>query len=141
MITNLSEQLRRDEGEVLHAYQDSLGFWTIGVGRLIDSRKGGCISRSESEMLLANDIAAKQLELTKALPWILKLDPIRQAVLYNMAFNLGVAGLLNFKTTLALIAQHDYAAAAVAMLDSIWAKQLPERSARLAEQLKTGEWV
>ena len=40
-LTKTVEQLRRNEGEVLHAYQDHLGFWTIGVGRLIDKRKGG----------------------------------------------------------------------------------------------------
>jgi lysozyme len=35
----LAEMLTRDEGRVRHAYQDHLGFWTIGVGRLIDQRK------------------------------------------------------------------------------------------------------
>jgi lysozyme len=48
MVANIAEQLRRDEGEVLHAYQDKYGYWTIGVGRLIDARKGGGISVEES---------------------------------------------------------------------------------------------
>jgi GH24 family phage-related lysozyme (muramidase) len=34
---NIYKQLKRDEGEVLHAYKDSLGYWTIGIGILIDS--------------------------------------------------------------------------------------------------------
>ena len=41
---NLIAQLRREEGSIPHAYQDHLGFWTIGVGRLIDERKGGGLS-------------------------------------------------------------------------------------------------
>ena len=32
--------LKRDEGVKLSAYQDSESFWTIGIGRLIDARKG-----------------------------------------------------------------------------------------------------
>lgn len=39
--TKLTAQLRRDEGEKLYAYQDTLGYWTIGIGRLIDRRRGG----------------------------------------------------------------------------------------------------
>ena len=41
---NLPAKLRREEGSRPHAYQDHLGFWTIGVGRLIDVRKGGGLS-------------------------------------------------------------------------------------------------
>ena len=44
MIENLTDQLRRDEGCVLHAYPDHLGFLTLGIGRLIDRRKGGGIT-------------------------------------------------------------------------------------------------
>lgn len=38
--TNLRDSLALDEGRVPYAYRDSLGFWTVGVGRLIDKRKG-----------------------------------------------------------------------------------------------------
>lgn len=37
----LASLLTSDEGRVPHAYQDHLGYWTIGVGHLIDRRKGG----------------------------------------------------------------------------------------------------
>ncbi len=49
LAQSITQQLRRDEGEVLHAYQDSLGYWTIGIGVLIDKRKGGGITKAESE--------------------------------------------------------------------------------------------
>lgn len=140
-VTNISEQLRRDEGEVLHAYQDKYGYWTIGVGRLIDKTKGGSISRSESEMLLANDIASRELAITKALPWSLNIDPVRRAVLTNMAFNMGVEGLLEFRNTLAVLRDGNYFGAAKMMLESKWARvDVPERARRLAEQMKSGEW-
>jgi lysozyme len=139
-VTDLRSQLRRDEGEVLHAYQDHLGYWTIGIGRLIDKRKGGGISEEESAYLFENDVAEKTRELRRRLPWFTKLDPVRQGVLLNMAFQMGVTGLLGFKNTLAMVERKDYAGAARGMLKSKWATQTPERAYRLSEQMKTGVW-
>lgn len=140
MITNLTEQLRRDEGEVLHAYQDHLGYWTLGVGRLIDKRKGGRITPAESAYLLGNDIAEKTSDVVQALPWVEQMDPVRRAVLQNMAFQMGIAGLLTFKNTLNFIKSGNYAQAAMNMQVSRWHSQTPERADRLIKQLLTGEW-
>lgn len=140
MIDTLEEQLRRDEGEVLHVYQDSLGYWTIGVGRLVDERKYGGITRAEATYLLRNDIERKTGALRARAPWIEELDPVRRAVLENMAFQMGVDGLLKFTTTLGLVRSRQYAEAAVQMLRSKWAVQTPERAHRLSEQMRTGVW-
>ena len=141
MIENISAQLRRDEGIKATAYQDHLGYWTIGVGRLIDSRKPGAGLRpDEIDYLLRNDISDRVASLTKALPWFDRLDETRRGVLINMAFQLGTAGLLGFKSTLALVAAGKYSEAAEQMLKSKWATQTPARAKRLAEQMKTGEW-
>lgn len=137
---NLVEQLRRDEGEVLHEYKDHLGYSTIGVGILIDRRKGGGITREESAYLLNNRIATKTAELVKALPWVAQLDDARRGALLNMAFQMGVDGLLGFKNTLAYIERRQYALAAVNMLRSKWAEQTPERAQRIALQIETGVW-
>ena len=140
MIDSLESQLRRDEGEKLQAYQDHLGFWTIGVGRLIDARKGGGITAEESSFLLRNDIERKTSALRARAPWVAELDPVRRAVVENMSFQMGVDGLLKFSTTLGLVRSRQYAEAAVQMLNSLWAKQTPERALRLSEQMRTGEW-
>lgn len=135
----LIAQLRKDEGEVLHAYQDGRGYLTIGVGRLIDSRRGGGITRAESAFLLNNDIDSKYNELIAALPWVTTLDDARQNVLMNMAFNLGVSGLLTFKLTLAYIRGGHYDLAAAEMLRSNWALQVGVRAKRLSEQMRNGK--
>lgn len=141
MIEQLTAQLRRDEGQRPLAYQDHLGYWTIGVGRLIDSRKPGAGLRpDEIDCLLKNDIADRVQALTKALPWFAKLDQARQGVLINMAFQMGTDGLLAFRQTLGLVRDGKYAEAADQMLKSKWASQTPGRAKRLAEQMKTGEW-
>ena len=136
-ITRLTDQLIRDEGLVLHAYQDSLGYWTIGAGRLIDARKGGGISEAEARLLLTNDIHRFHAELLEALPWVADAPEGVQEVLTNMAFNLGVGGLLGFRNTLALIKDGKCAEAAAEMLRSRWAGQVGARAKRLSETLSS----
>jgi lysozyme len=140
MIDNITAQLRRDEGEVLHAYQDHLGYWTIGVGILIDNRKGGGLLPEESEFILNNRIALRTRALREKLPWFDSLDEARKGVLTNMAYQLGVEGLLAFKNTLKFIQQGNYLMAAENMMLSKWASQTPERAKRLARQMITGQW-
>lgn len=133
-------QLKRDEGEVLHAYEDSLGFLTIGIGILIDKRKGGGLRPEESEFIFRNRLKLLDAELNNRLPWITKLDPARRGVLINMAFQLGVSGLLGFKNTLAMIEAGKYQDAANSMLQSKWATQTPARAKRLSNQILAGVW-
>lgn len=139
-VTCIEEQLRLDEGERLTAYQDHLGYWTIGVGRLIDARKGGGISRAESALLLQHDIERVERAIRRALPWADALDDARFGVMVNMGFQLGVAGLLGFAQTLASIKAGEYSHAADRMLASRWASQTPARATRLAEQMRSGRW-
>lgn len=139
-ISKATDQIKKDEGCVLYAYDDHLGYSTIGYGRLIDRRKGGGISQDEAEYLLNNDIDRVLDELSWKLSWYDTLDDARQAVLLNMAFQLGVAGLLKFKNTLAYIEAGDYENAAANMLKSKWATQTPARAKRMADQMRTGQW-
>lgn len=141
MRTELVRQLRGDEGERAHVYQDHLGFWTIGVGRLVDKRKEGSGLRShEIAYLLNNDIDDRIDALTRRLPWFQDLDDARKGVLLNMSFQMGVEGLLGFERTLALIRDGKYENAAHAMLQSKWAKQTPARAKRMADQMRSGLW-
>lgn len=140
MNDNITRLLRGDEGEVLTEYKDHLGYSTIGVGRLIDKRKGGGISKEESAYLLANDIMRFSTELDKRIPWWNSLDEARRGVLLAMAFQMGIDGLLGFKNTLEAVRLGQYEKAASGMLQSMWAKQTPERAGRMSEQMRTGQW-
>ncbi len=138
--SRLRAQLSRDEGRVAHAYQDSLGYWTIGVGHLIDQRKGGKLPEHIIDALLDYDITEHADELYRAAPWIATLPDVYRAVMVNMAFQLGVAGLMLFKRSLGFMKAGDYEAAADAFLQSKAAQQTPNRWARHAKQLRTGVW-
>lgn len=139
--SELARQLRGDEGEKACVYADSLGLMTIGVGRLVDSRKPGAGLRpDEITYLLNNDIDDRIEALTRKLPWFQNLDDARRGCLLNMAFQLGTDGLLKFVNTLKLIEEGKYDLAAHAMMQSLWAKQTPERAARMADQMRSGQW-
>ena len=129
-------QLRLHEGERLKPYRDTVGKLTIGVGRNLDDRG---ITAEESAQLLANDIAEMEREVLRALPWVARLEEVRQRVLVDMAFNMGIVGLLNFKRTLAAIEAEEFERAATMMLDSKWAGQVGQRAERLARMMATGK--
>lgn len=134
-------QLMRDEGCVLHAYQDSEGWWTLGVGHLIDKRKGGSIPAKIAMDLLDYDIDRTIHALFARFPWVMNLAPPRQAALCNMAFNLGLDGLALFKNTLAAAERGEWAKVKAGVLRSKYHTQVGKRAERVAEQLFSGEWV
>ena len=132
--------LVRDEGMVLHSYEDHLGYVTIGVGRLLDKRKGGGITEDEAMYLLENDVRRVCADVLEALPWVIRLNEARQAVVYAMCFQLGLRGLLGFRSTLDSMRDERFEHAVEGMKQSLWAKQTPARVKRMALQMATGEW-
>lgn len=135
----LIPHLVKEEKFVPYCYDDSMGYKTIGVGRLVDKAKGGGITRDEAEYLLRNDVERVTNALWKRIPWIKSLDTVRQAILCAMAFQMGVDGLLDFKHTLKMVQAERWGQARAGMLSSLWADQTPERAERLAKAMESGE--
>jgi len=133
----VTTDLKKDEGIVLHEYKDHLGYSTIGIGRLIDRRRGGGITMEEAEYLLNNDIVTRVDLLRKHLPWFdNKPVDVRRALL-NMSFQMGIEGLLGFKNTLKMIEKGQYVKAADNALKSKWArKDTPNRAARVTDWIR-----
>ena len=136
-LKKLEDQLIAHEGMVLDIYKDSVGIWTIGVERNLEHV--GLRSEAEARYLLRSDIVAIRAELEKAIPWIGDLDEVRQRCLMDMAFNLGVAGLMKFEKTLRLIAQGNLSGASQEMLRSKWADQVGQRAITLSRMMATGK--
>lgn len=145
-INAMRAELLRDEDERLRVYDDATGkpivpgtlvkgHPTIGIGRSLDTNG---ISAEESAYLFSHDIESCLAALSGRLIWWSQLDGVRQRVLVNMAFNVGINGLMKFRKTLAAIQARDWATAAAEILDSNAARQLPVRYERLAEMMRTG---
>ncbi len=141
----LISELVRDEGEKLTVYDDGTGravkpgmttqgHLTIGVGRALDVNG---ITPTESRYLLSNDIDRTLEGLRASLAWFDTLSDVRQRVLCNMGFNLGVNGLLQFHDLMRYCEEQRWSLAADAMMDSKWATQVGERAERLEAMMRT----
>jgi len=152
MANPVVEQLKRHEGFRKHVYKCTAGHDTIGFGYNLPAnplaltpfeikgyRQTG-INANIAEYLLLRHVEQIESTLIKKFTWFKSLNEARQAVLINMAFNMGLAGLFSFKYTLRMIESGDYEGAAKGMLQSKWAAQVKGRAIELAEQMRVGEF-
>ena len=137
MLTDiLRPMLKSHEGRRLRLYHCPAGKLTIGYGRNIEDNG---IYPSEAELMLDNDIKRSIDNCAKHVIGWLKLNEARQAVLANMAFNMGICGLLKFHKMLGAVAAGNFNLAADEMLDSTWALQVGARARTLAVTMQTGQ--
>lgn len=161
-MKKLLDQLKRHEGAIkkngVHiVYKCPAGKNTVGYGhnldanplpyKSIDALRVSGLSDIEADELLARDVESFANALSVRCPAFRKLKAlnspqgeVRAAVLINMAFNLGIPGLLGFKTTLQFVENGEYVLAAENMLKSRWASQVGNRARELSRQMATGEW-
>lgn len=145
MIGNSKDLLVLHEGRRASVYKDSLGYWTIGVGHLVDQRKGGKLPEHIIDALLEWDIAEHKRVLDTELPWARQLSEVRYAVLLDMVFNLGPEpfdgdGIKDWPMFLRQVRDGQYRAAAQNMRATLWAKQVGSRAARLSTMMETDQW-
>ncbi|WP_313684214.1 glycoside hydrolase family protein [Pantoea sp.] len=141
--------LNFEEGFRARAYIDSEGYPTIGTGFLIGP-KGAAISnytftlsKNVSDVWLQELIDSKSadMRLNPSIYAALKqCNPARSDILLSMCYQLGVNGLAGFKNTLAMIAAGNFTGAANGMLNSLWARQTPQRAQRHSDVMKTGTY-
>ena len=132
----LTAQLRLHEGVEHMPYKCSAGYLTIGVGRNIEERG---LSDDEIDYILNNDVNIATDELVRTFDWYADLDEVRQRVVIDMVFNLGMPRFKQFKNMILGLEDGDYSAAAVHMMDSRWASQVGARAERLRNMMETGE--
>lgn len=136
MLTDeLVEDIKREEGFVPVVYLDAKGKKTIGYGTLIEDG----ISEVEAELLLRHRLAlmAGEIERSRVGGTYRNLEPGAKRAVLNMAYNMGVPNLLGFRKMWAALTEGDYARAASEALDSVYARELPERAGRVAERMRS----
>lgn len=130
-----------EEGRRHDAYQDTRGIWTIGIGHTgPEVHEGLTWSDDEIDAQFDKDCQRAHDGIKAALPWFDTLDPVRQAYVISMAFQMGVAGVLQFKQTMAALRDQRWNDAAGGVRDSLWHRQTFLRAERCARAFETGEW-
>lgn len=132
----MSKELVSDEGDLAYAYQDSLGYWTIGSGILIDRRKGGQLYPEERAYILSNRIRLALQDIDQE-PWYIACtsDTQKRGVL-NMRYQLGPTGIRAFVQALALMSSGKFKEAGQELRASLWYKQTPARAERVIRQIE-----
>ena len=132
----LFKQLRLHEGVEKFPYRCTAGYLTIGVGRNIEER--GLLD-DEIDFILDNDIEVVMNEVSVTFDWFFDLSEVRQRVVADMIFNIGMPRFKQFKKMIAALEEGDWSEAANQMMDSKWAKQVGKRAGRLRDMMETGE--
>ena len=131
---NIRELLIGHEGLRYFPYFDTEGKLTIGIGHNLNARG---LTKEAIDLIFEEDLKETVDELYERLPWFNDQPEKVKLVIVDMAFNLGVSGLLGFHKTLEFIRTGKYKKASVEMLDSTWAKQVGTRADDLSNILKS----
>ncbi|MBQ8676874.1 MAG: glycoside hydrolase family protein [Alphaproteobacteria bacterium] len=146
----ICQRLELHEGLRLQPYYCTKGKQTIGIGRNLDDnpiteqeRKvvgdwSHGITRCGALYLLQHDVEKVICALKRRIKFFNSLDDERQYALIDMAFNLGIKGLMNFKKMLFFMQLKDYGAAAAECLNSRYARETKTRALRIAELIRSG---
>jgi len=109
--------------------------FTIGYGRNIQERG---ISEQEAEYLLMNDIKDALRECAGLFPLFPEFSEARRNALVDMMLNMGLPTFLEFQHMIKAINKDEWNKAAVALMDSAYAKQLRHRAERNKKALQEG---
>lgn len=140
---NARDLIKRHEGLRLVPYRCSENHWTVGYGHNLDSHGEPIpeiITLGQAEEYFEEDFEQAELACELVVPGWELLDDVRQAVLIDMAFNLGREGLRKFKNMLAAVAERHWLAASLAMMNSRWAVQVGRRADELSAMMESGNW-
>ncbi|MCF6202025.1 MAG: glycoside hydrolase family protein [Hydrogenimonas sp.] len=124
--TDIVSNIKKYEGFRGMPYDDSLGFPTIGYGTKLP------IDKDEAELLLKKRLNDVRRELESRVDFFYDLPEEIQAVLLDMAYNMGVPRLFTFKKMWEAVRDRDWERMADEMVDSLWYRQVGRRAEELA---------
>ena len=142
------ELIKEAEGLSAKPYYCPAGKLTQGYGRNLEAlpldgyeqtllNDDGSVDRA-----VATDWAMEEIQhcydMLSTLSFFGRLDDVRQAVLIDMCYNIGMAGLMKFKNFLKALENQDYGVAAAEMIDSKWYRQVGVRGVRNVKIMRTG---
>ncbi|MDR0579319.1 MAG: glycoside hydrolase family protein [Campylobacteraceae bacterium] len=145
--SDLIMEIKKDEGFRAKPYMCPLGFATIGYGtklplnkdELASVKNSQNITKEEAATLLYLRLAEMMRTLRESKGKILiQMSENRREVIFNMTYQLGVKGILNFKKMWAALEAGNFAQAADEMKDSKWYHQTPKRAQKLINRMIEG---
>ncbi|KAJ4457304.1 putative glycoside hydrolase family 24 [Paratrimastix pyriformis] len=140
LMESVKAMIKRHEGCRLKTYNDTTGHKTIGYGHKQIHNTIQTITQTQADAFFESDFQTAKSGAQGLVENWASLNSVRQGVLIDLVFNLGVAGVRNFRKMRAAIEDSDFSTAADEMLDSRWATQVQQdRVTDLTNMMRTGE--
>ena len=147
-LDKLQQELAEDEGCKYEIYNDHLGYATFGIGHLVTDSDleygqeiGTKVSKERVDECFKTDIEITIEDCNILYSNFNDIPEEAQLILANMMFNLGRPRLSKFLKLKAAVDDEDWMEASVQMMDSKWAKQVPNRAKRLCERMEKLSWL
>ena len=131
---DLLKNIKRHEGFRATVYKCTEGYETIGYGFAIKDLE---LTKEVAEDILIRKLLKLRLRLCKTFDWFIDSPKKVQDVVINMCYQMGLSGFSKFKKTIYYLETEQYEEASIEMLDSLWAKQTPNRAKELSEIVKS----
>ena len=131
---SLIDEIKKHEGYRDSVYQCTEGYDTIGYGFAIKDLK---LSKEICDIILTEKLAKLQLDISNKFEWFDESPTLVKDVVTNMCYQLGLSGFSKFKQTIYYLETEQYQEASVECLDSLWARQTPNRAKELSEKLSS----
>ena len=132
---SLIADIKLHEGYSKQVYLDTLGYPTIGIGFLVSSLE---LDEDVCDIILERRLVKNEQVLQRKLTYYHGLPQEVKNIIQNMYYQLGNK-LFNFVKTLHYIETGNFKAASIEMLDSLWAKQTPNRAKELSKEMESCE--
>ncbi len=130
---NLIDSIKKHEGYVGIVYKDSLGIDTIGYGFAIKDLE---LDEDICEIILERKITQLIDRINNKFSWYKYMPQEIKDIVTEMCYQLGVTGFSKFKKTIAYLQDKKWEEASVEMLDSLWARQTPNRAKEMSDRVK-----
>lgn len=134
MRIKIKTLLIKHEGFKNHLYKDSKGKWTIGIGHNVDDLG----IKDQFILSIFYDDVDDHMKFLTSFDWYLELDENRKCALFDMAFNLGDKNFEKFEQMIEALKEKDFERAAQEILNSQYAKELPDRAHDISTIIQTG---
>ena len=131
---DILKEIKKHEGFRSKVYKCTEGYDTIGYGFAIKDLE---MDENIAELILMKKIKKLLERIIKTFSWFKDSPKEIQYVVTNMCYQLGLKGFSKFKKTIYLLETEQYEEASIEMLDSLWAKQTPNRAKELSETLRS----
>ena len=130
---NILKSIKKHEGFRSKVYKCTEGYDTIGYGFAIKDLE---MDEDIAEEILLRKVENLISRVRKKFSWLDSVPPAVQGVIVEMSYQMGVSGVSKFKKALHAMQMFQWKLAADELLDSRWAKQIPNRAKELSDIIR-----